>query len=258
MVRITVLAENTACSPALEAEHGLSLLIETDTRKVLFDMGQSDLFLRNAARLGKDLSTVDPAILSHGHYDHGGGLATFLESNKNAPLYAAPSAFEPHFNEKGKFIGLDPSLQNSPRLIRTEEETDLGGGMTLISCNGYPRPHTGTTGMETERNGIRMAEDFSHEQFLVIEKDSRRIVISGCSHKGIENIVEWLRPQVLLGGFHVSKKPLDDKLAALARRLSGFDTDFYTFHCTGKAQYEFMKPFLPRLTYLCGGETLVL
>ena len=92
-MKITCLAENTTSRPDIEAEHGLSLYIETNGKKILFDMGQGELFIRNAKRLGIDLSDVDIAVISHGHYDHGGGLRSFLEINKKAPVYISEHAF---------------------------------------------------------------------------------------------------------------------------------------------------------------------
>jgi 7,8-dihydropterin-6-yl-methyl-4-(beta-D-ribofuranosyl)aminobenzene 5'-phosphate synthase len=83
-MKISVLCENTTKKENILSEHGLSLFIETEKHKILFDMGQSDAFLKNAKTLGIDLSTVDIAILSHGHYDHGGGLRAFLEYNEKA------------------------------------------------------------------------------------------------------------------------------------------------------------------------------
>ena len=116
-MKITVLAENTAVSNDFGAEHGLSLLIESDGKKILFDMGQTDLFASNASLLGINLSDVDIAVLSHGHYDHGGGLKKFLEANTKAPVYINKHAFEPHYNGAEKYIGLDTSLSRNPRLI---------------------------------------------------------------------------------------------------------------------------------------------
>ena len=91
-MKIAVLCENSPSSPKFEAEHGLSFYVETSARRFLFDFGASSLFLRNAERLGVDVSAVDAAFLSHGHRDHGGGLAAFLEKNSVAPVYASENA----------------------------------------------------------------------------------------------------------------------------------------------------------------------
>ena len=134
-MRITALVENTVGRDCVGCEHGLSLYIETVGRTVLFDMGQSDLFLRNAQALGLDLAAVDVAVLSHGHYDHGGGLATFLKLNNHAPVYMSRHAFEPHFNGTEKYIGLDSLLQASGRIVYVDEEKEIAPGLKL-----YNRP----------------------------------------------------------------------------------------------------------------------
>ena len=259
---ITSLLENTAARAGIAAEHGLSLYIETATHRILFDMGQTDLFARNAEALGIDLSRVDLAILSHGHYDHGGGLATFLEINQTAPVYLTEAAFLPHYNGTQKYIGLDTSLQGHPRLRVVSGDLSLGDGLTLLTPNGRTRNHSlGSFGL-TERVGDTfIPDDFRHEQYLLIEEPlsegGRRILISGCSHAGIWDIVEWFSPDVLIGGFHVSKMALGEELTALARALSEHDTDYYTCHCTGDAPYRLMNRFMPRLRYLACGESIV-
>ena len=129
-MKVTVLIENTSQRNDLTAEHGLSLYIETDTHNILFDTGQSGAFADNAAKLGIDLTQVDLCILSHGHYDHGGGLQTFLEVNSGAPVYVSGYAFEPHYSQNG-YIGLEPSLQNSDRMILVSDTTVLAEGITL-------------------------------------------------------------------------------------------------------------------------------
>ncbi|NCA67648.1 MAG: MBL fold metallo-hydrolase, partial [Clostridia bacterium] len=77
-MKITTLCENTSISPEFKCEHGLSFYVETKKHKLLFDTGESGIFAENAAKLGIDLSEVDIAVISHGHYDHGGGLPAFL------------------------------------------------------------------------------------------------------------------------------------------------------------------------------------
>ena len=83
-MKVITLMEDTACAPGFAYEHGLSFYIETGDKKLLFDMGQTDLFLQNAQTLGVPLDEVDTAFVSHGHYDHGGGQAAFLEVNRRA------------------------------------------------------------------------------------------------------------------------------------------------------------------------------
>ena len=84
-MRLTVLTENTTCNAALAPEHGISFYIETDRHRILFDMGQGDLFAQHAENMNIPLNGVDIAILSHGHYDHGGGLARFLREMTPPP-----------------------------------------------------------------------------------------------------------------------------------------------------------------------------
>ena len=92
-MRISVLCEDSPLCSRFEAEHGLSFLIQTEKNKILFDAGQSDLFLRNAEKLGEKLQDVDIVILSHGHYDHGNGLEYFMQRNSRAKIYVHPLAF---------------------------------------------------------------------------------------------------------------------------------------------------------------------
>ena len=100
-MKISVLVENSVCKPYannVKPEHGLSLFIEFDDKKILFDTGQSDLFIQNAVKMGIDLSQVDYLIISHGHFDHGGGLKFFLEINKKAQIFfheIAPTVLHP-------------------------------------------------------------------------------------------------------------------------------------------------------------------
>ena len=233
-MKLITLIENTACSPSLSCEHGLSLYLETGSHKILFDMGQSSAFADNAAKLGVDLSRMDFAVLSHGHYDHGGGMETFLQLNRTAPVYLSRYAFDPHFNAHGKDIGLHlPSSHH--RLIYTQGFMELAPGITLHTL---PFPPTDTAGMTANDGQI---EDFRHEQYLLIEEYGKRILLSGCSHKGIVAIAEHFRPDILIGGFHFMKTEDDALLNDAANRLLALNCTYYTGHCTGQKQYDFLK-----------------
>ncbi|MBQ9993719.1 MAG: MBL fold metallo-hydrolase, partial [Clostridia bacterium] len=255
-MKITCLAENTTIDNQLTAEHGLSLYIEIKNRKILFDMGQSGAFADNAQKLGIDLSAVDIAVISHGHYDHGGGLATFLEINERTPIYLSRYAFEPHYNGTEKYIGLNTSLAHSDRLVFTKDSLDIGDGLSLHHCNDKDRPNDlGSFGLTVMQEGVFLPDDFRHEQYLMIEEHGKRVLISGCSHKGILDIVRWFEPDVLIGGFHFSKIEAGDALAGYARQLDDMRTTFYTCHCTGAEQFGFMRDRMDRLFYLSTGQS---
>ncbi len=258
-MKITSLLENTTERNDMQVEHGLSLYIETERHRILFDMGQTDLFSENAKMLGIDLSRVDIAILSHGHYDHGGGLRKFLEINSHAPVYIHKDAFLPHYSGADKYIGLDTSLKDHPQIIFTDDEYRIDESLTLFSCNFREKKHpTIPSGLNERVGDVFIPDDFRHEQYLLIEENGKQALISGCSHKGILDIIEWFSPDVLIGGFHYSKLSLDEALAAAAKALAANSTEFYTCHCTGYEQYDFMRQYMPSLYYLSCGQTISL
>ena len=263
-MKLITLMENTAARPDLHSEHGLSLYIEARGKKILFDAGQSDAFADNAAALGVDLTEIDLAILSHGHYDHSGGLKRFLEINNHAPLYMNARAFSDCWHGEDHYIGIDQALKDSGRIILTGDEYPLCEGLTLLTCNSMNRLHPLSGLGLTIRTGEGAFEQdqFLHEHYLLIEENGKRILVSGCSHKGILNIMNWLRPDVLVGGFHFMKlDPVADRevLKAAADALNQYPTDYYTCHCTGVPQYEALRQWMgSRLHSLRAGDELLL
>lgn len=256
-MKITVLTENTSINENLISEHGLSLFIETENHKILFDMGQTDAFVRNAEALGISPEDVDFAVLSHGHYDHGGGLGTFLEINSKAPVYIHRLAFEPHFNGSEKYIGLDTALQSNPRINFTDDHLKIADEIHLYSCNDKEKKFgLDFSGLNKIDGGALVPDDFLHEQYMLIEENNKKVLISGCSHKGILNIINWFDADVIVGGFHYSKFPLDYKLANNARLLDNSNKEFYTCHCIGVEQFEFMKNHMDRLSYISTGTKI--
>ena len=252
-MKITVLAENTAVSDALGHEHGLSLHIQWGERSILFDMGQSGLFAENAEKLGIDLSRVDFAVVSHGHYDHGGGLGRFLALNDHAPVYLSRFAFQPHYHGE-RYIGLDPALASSPRLVLTDGTCPICPGAALYGPKGRWKVwDLGSFGLSVLEDGTMMPEDFRHEQFLLLEEHGRRVLFSGCSHNGALNIASWFRPEVMIGGFHLMKQPLDGTLERYAAALDALEVRYCTCHCTGQEQYAFLRPRMKKLSYLATG-----
>jgi len=263
-MKISVLTENTASSSEFLFEHGLSLLVETSDRKILFDSGQSDLFSKNAAAMGIDLKTVDMAVLSHGHYDHGGGLSCFLHLNPKAPVYMSEYAFEPHYNANEKYIGLDTSTLPNERFLSVSGEITLSNGITIIPWGNEIHSHPiDCASLSVMENGQLIPDDFRHEIYMLVEENGKKILFSGCSHKGILNIVHRFKPDVLVGGFHFMKlDPNSDgreHLLEQAAQLCAYHTKYYTCHCTGVEQYELLRSAMgEKLKYLSAGMVVEL
>lgn len=239
-MKVTVLAENTACRADVTAQHGLSLFIETQGQKILFDMGQDDTFIRNGEALEINLAEADLAIVSHGHYDHGGGLEAFLKLNATAPVLIHEDAFGAYYNGTQKYIGLDRELRQHPRLVLTKGETQVSAGLRLSDCNEW-NWCSNPWGLNRREGEVFLPDDFRHEQYLVITEGNRRLLISGCSHKGIVNIARHFRPDVLIGGFHLNKQEDASELNAIADELLSGNTVYYTGHCTGEKQFALLK-----------------
>ena len=144
-MKISVLVENSICKTNMnnvKSEHGLSLFIEFGNRKILFDTGQSSLFIQNAVKMGIDLSQVDYLIISHGHFDHGGGLKHFMEINKKARIFLHKRAANMYYTKIFGFIpyyvGLDQRIlsQSIDRLEYINNSQKIDDKIALLE--GFP------------------------------------------------------------------------------------------------------------------------
>lgn len=269
-MKIVTLMEDTACAPEFVCEHGLSFYIETDDKKLLFDMGQTDLFLRNAQALGVKLDEVDTAFVSHGHYDHGGGLAAFLGVNRRAPVYLHKQAFEPHFSQKPdgiRPIGLDPALADSGRLILTDGVTQVSENLTLFSdVTGQDCCPGGNRTLFEWENGQYIPDRFAHEQSLIVREGDRVALFTGCAHRGVVNICARAKeiigrdPDFVIGGMHLfspstGKSEPDENIRAVAARLAQTGSHYYTCHCTGQHAFAVLHEMLgERISFLAAGS----
>ena len=274
-MKISVLAENVPLSDEFQCEHGLSLHIKTESRSILFDIGGSDIFCANAAAKDIDLGGVDLAILSHGHYDHGGGLHHFFAVNDHAPVYVSRHAFGDYRirleDGETNYIGIDPIHAENNRIRYVDKQLNLAEDMMIFSDVGhdYPRP-SGNSRLLMGADCDYLPDDFRHEQnLLVTAKSGKRILLAGCAHSGIVNILEHCRtlcgayPDVVIGGFHLidrGSSPEDlAELDALARRLLQTGAQFYTCHCTGIPAFERLQLTMGgRVGYFACGAELVL
>lgn len=272
-MKVTVVIENTS-RRGLPVEHGLSLYIEReDGGRVLFDMGQSALFASNAKALSLDIAAVDTAVVSHGHYDHGGGLRTFLQMNRKAKVFVHREAFLPHYSLRPaglRYIGLDVALRDNEQLVACGNETRISDSMMLFAdvhgncCN--PVGNRLLYGPEETEH-----VSFCHEQSLIIKEADKVVLFAGCAHCGIVNIMRKAEevigkpPTHVFAGMHLVKSGLQAPeenafITALAHELQQYKrTMFYTMHCTGEEQYAKLKDLMgTQIEYLsCGDEATI-
>jgi 7,8-dihydropterin-6-yl-methyl-4-(beta-D-ribofuranosyl)aminobenzene 5'-phosphate synthase len=274
-MKVQCLAENTAISEQYNFEHGLSLYIETTHHKLLFDMGASELFAENAAKMGVDLTAVDTVILSHGHYDHGGGLKKFLELNDKAKVYIHKKAFEAHYanreNEAIGYIGLDKGLMTHDQIVFTEDQYTVDEELKIFSnVSGHEFWPSGNHDLFKLENGKCVEDDFAHEQNLVISEGGMTTLVAGCAHHGILNILNEMsvtgigRPDNVIGGFHLysrstQKSEPTENVNILGQRLKNTSAKYFTCHCTGQQAFLELKKIMGvQIEYLSTGQTLVL
>ncbi len=257
-MRVTVLSENTS-QCGLPSEHGLSLFIQTKKHKILFDFGKSSNFASNAKALGIDLSEVDIAFLSHGHNDHSTGLETFLDINKHANVYMHELAFEPHFNGQNEYIGMDPTMDGHPRLIKVREDTVIDSELSFVKLPRKKQPFD-TFGQKVKRGRYMEKETYEHEMYLKIHEGFRNYIISGCTHKGIINLIYGFSFDCFIGGFHFMKYDTvwdEEILLDAAKALKNSCAEYYTCHCTGMEQFYFLKDNVgPKMNYISTGMTI--
>ena len=276
-MRIINLIENTNGENNCAAAHGLSFYVETRNHKVLADLGPDGQTLENAGILGIDLKEVDTVVLSHGHYDHSGGILPFTVINNKALIYMQESASGNYYADDGeeaqekrfRYIGIDKEICNLSQLRPVCGDYVIDDGMELFTVKRkkYEIPFTNRRLLIGNKTGF-IRDNFQHEQYLVITDDGKRILISGCAHNGILNILDAYKekygsvPDAVISGFHLMVKR-EYKCAELeevrfiAEELKKYPTMFFTCHCTGIPAYDEMKKIMgDRLRYVHSGDEI--
>lgn len=273
-MRIVNLIENTKGSRECLYEHGLSFYIETGDHKLLVDAGQTDAFLENAGKLQIDLSKIEHVILSHGHYDHAGGILGFTRVNETARIWMQRLALGAYYhkdNETEKYIGIDSRISELSQVNLLDGDYQIMEGICVFGgvTNRKWWP-SGNLELKIMHGGQFAQDDFGHEQYLVIEEGDRKVLFSGCAHNGILNIIEKYMelyqeaPYAVFSGFHMRKKSGYTEedyelIRQTARELSNFPTKFYTAHCTGEEPYALMKEIMgEQLAYIHSGDEVVI
>ncbi|MBN1127496.1 MAG: MBL fold metallo-hydrolase [Chitinispirillaceae bacterium] len=256
---ITIVVDDTAGTDALVAEHGLSLWVEADGMRILFDTGQSDALMRNARALGIDLSAADAVVLSHGHYDHTGGLAAVLDKNTKAPVYCHPGAVVPRYSLRpdGTYhsIGIPSAsltaLFNCGRVQWISRPHDLGDSIGLTGPVPRLTRFEDTGGNFFLDPAGKYADPVEDDLSMMVSTNQGLVIVTGCCHSGIVNTVRHIRQLrpgekicAIMGGLHLlnaSAERLDQTIA----EFKGLPLErIVACHCTGESATQTLKSSL--------------
>ena len=275
-MRIINLVENELGSTGCEAAHGLSFYVETEKHKFCWDFGPGDVVLKNAQKLGVNLADVDTVILSHGHYDHSGGILPFAELNPKAKIYMQQNAGGEYYafdgEEQGfRYIGIDKKILSLPQVQLLKGDTKIDDELQVFTVDqrAYPLPSTNRR-LRVLCEGKYIQDEFFHEQNLLLTAEGKKILFCGCAHNGILNVMETLErkfgpaslPDLVIGGFHLMKRTEFSEadtaeVTEIANRLRAYKAHFATCHCTGIPVFNQMKEIMgSQLSYVHSGDEI--
>lgn len=267
-MRVTLLVDNEAASNALRSEHGLSFLVETDNGSVMLDTGQSDAWLHNLIALGHEPEAIKAIAISHGHYDHAGGLPKAIEKLPDAAYFAHPACFQPKYARSGddmRYIGMPTEVVSrntaftlNRSALEILNDVVLSGEIPLRTSISFDSRFV-TGGNEPQQ------DTFEDEQCLILRNGDSAAVLVGCAHRGLENTVLGAmdvagvkRIDLLAGGFHLGNAG-ENRLLSLADFLGNADIGrIACCHCTGSSAYEYLRSKLgTRVTQAQAGVSWV-
>jgi 7,8-dihydropterin-6-yl-methyl-4-(beta-D-ribofuranosyl)aminobenzene 5'-phosphate synthase len=255
-MKIYILVEDNKKNNGFISEHGLSLYFEHGGKRILFDTGASDSFVYNATLLGIDLNKVDICVISHAHDDHIGGLEAFLGINNHAKVYLKSAVRGDYYAKRiggNERSGLDPAFfdKYEDRLHFFDGRVDLTDGVSAASIKKFRRLPLYTSLMLKKKDGEFIADNLEHELYVAINTKGGTVVLTGCAHHGVLNILMSANEEFgpiagVVGGFHLSgsgkrgfKKEPESEIYAIAKYLDNNKIKkVYTGHCTGQKPLE--------------------
>lgn len=257
-LEITILAENNVEKMSLLAEHGLALYFEYNGKNYLFDTGQGKVLFHNVEKLGLDLKTVDTVFLSHGHNDHIGGLRDLLDLNPEIRVFAHSAVFLPKYKKvEGKLEFIGTTIKKSDLKNFAAAETTSAAAAGIYNTGVIPAPKESYLNSRyvIKKDGREEVDPFADDTSLYLETKKGIVILLGCSHKGVENIIDEILAEVgdkkiaaIIGGMHL-KRASTAKIKELIKYFSKIDFNLLVpIHCTGRtAAVKFKEAFGSRV-----------
>lgn len=271
-VKATILCDNLA-GPLSRAEHGISVLVDVEGKIFLWDCGQSDIAVGNALVMGLDLRKLEGIGISHGHFDHAGGLMTVLSASGPKKLYMHPKALDLEYLVAGtfkRFIGIpfrreamesaSAGLALSEGLVEVMPGVRMTGEVPRVTCfEGFD------ANLFCVIDGELQPDPFTDDQSLVVDTPEGAIVFTGCAHAGLVNVLKRVLEssesiKAVVGGTHLGLGASAERVEATMEFLEEILPDrIVPCHCTGQPVTQLLaQRFKERVIPGQAGMTLAL